>query len=113
MVWLGPNVDVPAGASSSDFTVDAVRFQNWVSFAIAGPPTKIPRTPTRVARFIIPPFSRPQPRVGSRPVSARIMAPRSDQDNARYDAGIAGSRRLNSSAPSSIAAKRKAMTSRG
>ncbi len=108
--WLGPNADVPAGASSSDFTVDEVRFQKRVSFAAAGPARRMAATTNGIARFIIPPVGWHEPRARAR--SLTIMAPGGGQNNVRYAARLARSPRLNSSAPSLIAPKRKAMTSR-
>src|SRR5271163_2824233 len=55
--WLGPKADVPAGASSSDWTVEDVRFQKRVSFAAAGSARMIAAALSRIANFIIPPLA--------------------------------------------------------
>src|SRR6202034_2572964 len=56
--WLGPKAEVPAGASSSDLTVEDVRFQNRVSFAVAGWARMIAATLSGIANFIVPPLAR-------------------------------------------------------
>src|SRR5271166_5027855 len=55
--WLGPKADVPAGAGSSDWTVEDVRFQKRVSFAAAGSARMIAAALSRIANFIILPLA--------------------------------------------------------
>ncbi len=53
--WLGPKAEAPAGASSSDLTVEEVRFQKRVSFAVAGWMRTLAANASRMRRFMIPP----------------------------------------------------------
>src|SRR5271166_2497694 len=55
--WFGPNAVVPEGASSSDFTVDVVRFQKRVSLAIAGLTRSVAARASRLMRLMTHPRS--------------------------------------------------------
>src|SRR6516225_4452752 len=79
--WFAPKALEPEGASSSDLTVEEVRFQNWVSFECAGCAVAIAARTIGIVSFI---------------VSRRCLssAPRAAARVADHDAGASPAQRL-------------------
>src|SRR5271165_14533 len=53
--WLGPKAEAPAGASSSDLTVEEIRFQKRVSYAVAGWARTLAANASSMRRFMVTP----------------------------------------------------------